>query len=81
VLKRVKRAHELAREGLTETRRGVGALRADAQPVTPAAAGIEALVSEYRSASNAKVTVTIDGAPTDCRTRSGRRWCVWFRNR
>ncbi len=61
VLKRVKRAHELAREGLTETRRAVGALRADAQPVTPAAAGIEALVSEYRSASNAKVTVTIDG--------------------
>jgi signal transduction histidine kinase len=62
VLQRVKHAHELAREGLTETRRAVGALRADPQPATPAVAGIEALVSEYRSASNAKVTVTIDGS-------------------
>jgi signal transduction histidine kinase len=61
VLERVKRAHELAREGLAETRRAVGALRADAGPATPAAAGIQALVSEYRSASHAKVTVTIDG--------------------
>jgi signal transduction histidine kinase len=62
VLQRVKRAHELAREGLTETRRAVGALRADPEPATPAVAGIEALVSEYRSASNAKVTVTVDGS-------------------
>jgi signal transduction histidine kinase len=69
VLERVKRAHELAREGLAETRRAVGALRADAGPATPAAArpgtpaaaGIQALVSEYRSTSHAKVTVTIDG--------------------
>ena len=61
VLERVKRAHGLAREGLAETRRAVGALRADAEPATPAAAGIQALVSEYRSASHAKVTVTIDG--------------------
>jgi signal transduction histidine kinase len=61
VLTRVKRAHELAREGLTETRRAVGALRADVTPAAPAGAGIQALVSEYRSASNAQVTVTIDG--------------------
>jgi signal transduction histidine kinase len=61
VLERVKRAHELAREGLAETRRAVGALRADAGPATPPAAGIQSLVSEYRSASHAKVTVTIDG--------------------
>jgi len=61
VLQRVKRAHELARDGLTETRRAVGALRADPGPAAPAAAGIQALVSDYRSASNAKVTVTIDG--------------------
>jgi len=62
VLMRVKRAHELAREGLTETRRAVGALHADQRPAAPAAAGIQALVSEYRSASDAKVTVTIDGS-------------------
>jgi len=61
VLKRVRRAHQLAREGLAETRRAVGALRADPRPATPAAADIQALVSDYRSASNAKVTVTIDG--------------------
>jgi signal transduction histidine kinase len=62
VLARVQRAHELAREGLTETRRAVGALRADPRPPTAAASDIQALVSEYRSAISAKVTVTIDGS-------------------
>jgi len=61
VLKRVRRAHQLAREGLTETRRAVGALRADPLWATSAAADIQALVSEYRSGSDAQVTVTIDG--------------------
>jgi signal transduction histidine kinase len=60
VLARVERAHELAREGLLETRRAVGALRGD--PVsTPA--GIEALVDEYRQSANAPVELTIDGDP------------------
>jgi signal transduction histidine kinase len=61
VLERVRRAHELAREGLVETRRAVGALRADETEMTPSPAGIESLVAEFRSASNAQVTVSIDG--------------------
>jgi len=63
VLERVKDAHALAREGLSETRRAVGALRGDndAAGVTPAPAGIEALVAEYRSIGNAEVTVSFDG--------------------
>ncbi|MGN6868536.1 MAG: sensor histidine kinase [Solirubrobacteraceae bacterium] len=58
VLARVHRAHELAREGLQETRRAVGALRGDAVP-TPA--GIEALVAEYRAGTDAGAELTIDG--------------------
>ena len=46
VLARVQRAHELARDGLRETRLAVGALRGD--PVS-APAGIEALVADYRA--------------------------------
>jgi signal transduction histidine kinase len=61
VLERVKRAHELAREGLRETRRAVGALRGDENSVTPAPAGIQSLVAEYRSVSHAQVTVSVDG--------------------
>ncbi|HEX5193247.1 MAG TPA: histidine kinase [Solirubrobacteraceae bacterium] len=63
VLERVKRAHALAREGLSETRRAVGALRGDGElggaGATPA--GIDALVADYRSIGNAEVTVSIDG--------------------
>ena len=58
ILARVHRAHELAREGLRETRRAVGALRGD---TVPAAAGIEALVADYRSASDTPIELTIDG--------------------
>jgi signal transduction histidine kinase len=58
ILARVHRAHELAREGLQETRRAVGALRGDAVP-TPA--GIEALVAEYRAGTDAAAELTIDG--------------------
>jgi signal transduction histidine kinase len=54
----VHRAHELAREGLRETRRAVGALRGD---TVPAAAGIEALVDDYRSAGDTPIELTIDG--------------------
>jgi signal transduction histidine kinase len=58
VLARVQRAHQLAREGLQETRRAVGALRGDAVSVP---AGIEALVSDYRSTVDAEAKLTIDG--------------------
>jgi signal transduction histidine kinase len=58
VLARVRRAHELAREGLRETRLAVGALRGDA---LSAPAGIEALVAEYRIGADAAVELVIDG--------------------
>ena len=58
VLSRVQRAHELAREGLRETRLAVGALRGD--PVA-APSAIEALVAEYRTATDAPAQLTIDG--------------------
>jgi len=58
VLARVHQAHELAREGLRETRLAVGALRGD--PVS-APSGIEALVTEYRTATDAPAELTIDG--------------------
>jgi signal transduction histidine kinase len=45
IRERVQRAHELAREGLRETRRAVGALRGD--PVIAAPAAIAALVEQY----------------------------------
>jgi signal transduction histidine kinase len=61
VLARVRRAHELAREGLVETRRAVGALRGDETVTARAPAGIESLVAEFRSGSNAQVVVSIDG--------------------
>ncbi len=65
VLARVQRAHELAREGLQETRRAVGALRGD---VVSAPAGVEALVAEYRAGADVRAEVTIDG---DCARLAG----------
>jgi signal transduction histidine kinase len=58
ILARVRRAHELAREGLRETRLAVGALRGDA---VSAPAGIEALVAEYRTGAEALADLVIDG--------------------
>ncbi len=58
VLARVRRAHELAREGLRETRRAVGVLRGED---VSAPAAIEALVAEYRAAAEAPAELTIDG--------------------
>jgi signal transduction histidine kinase len=58
VLARVRRAHELARAGLQETRRAVGALRGDS---VSAPAGIEALVGDYRATAEAGAQLTIDG--------------------
>jgi signal transduction histidine kinase len=45
IRERIQRAHELAREGLRETRRAVGALRGD--PVIAAPAAIAALVDQF----------------------------------
>ena len=69
ILARVQRAHALAREGLQETRRAVGALREDGTPAPPAVeavsarAAIEALVEEYRVGTDAPAELTIDGGP------------------
>jgi signal transduction histidine kinase len=60
VLARVTRAHALAREGLGETRRAVGALRGEPIAVP---AGIEELVAEYRSEADGAIELTIDGDP------------------
>jgi signal transduction histidine kinase len=68
VLTRVHRAHELAREGLQETRRAVGALRGE--PVS-APAGIEALMAEYRATADASAELTIDGDPARLSGRTG----------
>jgi signal transduction histidine kinase len=58
VLARVQRAHELAKEGLRETRLAVGALRGD---TVAAPAAVEALVAEYRAEADAPAELTIDG--------------------
>ena len=69
ILARVQRAHALAREGLQETRRAVGALREDGTPAAAAVeavsarAAIEALVEEYRTGTDAAAELTIDGDP------------------
>ena len=57
-LARVRRAHELARQGLQETRRAVGALRGDPVSVP---AGVEALVADYRATTDAPVELTLGG--------------------
>jgi signal transduction histidine kinase len=56
---RLDRAHAMARDGLRETRRAVGALRSE--PIA-AQAGVEALVEEYR-AGEGTAELTIDGDP------------------
>ncbi len=61
VLPRVRRAHELARDGLRETRLAVGALRGDGVPVVPAASRIEALVGDFRAAGG-EIELNLDGA-------------------
>jgi signal transduction histidine kinase len=61
VLPRVRRAHELAREGLRETRLAVGALRGADSPVVPAVSRIEALVGDFRAAGG-EVELSLVGA-------------------
>jgi signal transduction histidine kinase len=69
ILARVQRAHALAREGLQETRRAVGALREDGTPAAAAVeavsarAAIEALVEDYRTGTDAPAELMIDGDP------------------
>jgi signal transduction histidine kinase len=64
VLARVDQAHELAREGLRETRRAVGALRGEMVPVPLA---LESLVGEFGGAAE----LTIDADPARLEGRPG----------
>jgi signal transduction histidine kinase len=57
VLARLQQAHQLAREGLQETRRAVGALRGDAPAIRPT---IEALVNTYGVDADAPATLCIN---------------------
>jgi signal transduction histidine kinase len=63
ILARVRRAHELAREGLRETRRAVGALRGDEVAVPDA---LRALAAE------AEATLTVQGDPAALHGDAGR---------
>jgi signal transduction histidine kinase len=47
IRERVQRAHGLAREGLQEARRAVGALHGDAPAAAPAGTAIRALIEQY----------------------------------
>jgi signal transduction histidine kinase len=59
IRERVDRAHQLAREGLRETRRAVGALRGD--PPASIALTIKALVDDYQAEVQAPVEFTLTG--------------------
>jgi signal transduction histidine kinase len=63
VLPRVRRAYELARDGMRETRLAVGALRGEDAVAVPAASRIEALVGDFR-ASGGEIDLRIDSART-----------------
>jgi signal transduction histidine kinase len=56
----VRRAGQLAREGLAETRRAIGALRGDSVPLPEL---LDALVAGYRSNVDSAVAVRITGVP------------------
>lgn len=58
----VVRAGKLAREGLAETRRAIGALRGEALPLPDL---IDALVTGYRADLDAPASLTVDGSPRD----------------
>jgi signal transduction histidine kinase len=59
IRERVERAHQLARDGLRETRRAVGALRND--PPASGALAIKGLVDEYEAEVDAPVEFTLMG--------------------
>jgi signal transduction histidine kinase len=59
IRERVARAHQLARDGLRETRRAVGALRGD-QPV-PVGLTIKAMVDEYQAETDSPVEFALIG--------------------
>ena len=69
LLERVRRAHELAREGLRETRRAVGALRGD--PSASVRARVEALAAEFDSGASVPIMLEFDGNLAGLDERAG----------
>ena len=69
ILARVRRAHELARDGLQETRRAVGALRGETRSVPEA---LRALVSEHRSADGVPLALALDAEPAQLSGDAGQ---------
>jgi signal transduction histidine kinase len=67
---RIERAHELAREGLQETRRAVGALRGE-EPTSPSAT-LEALLADYRLGGEGAATLELEGDPARIDEAAGR---------
>lgn len=59
LLERVEQAYELAREGLVEARRAVGALRSG--QATPVADALTALVVGHRALTSTPVELTVEG--------------------
>jgi signal transduction histidine kinase len=64
----VVRAGQLAREGLAETRRAIGALRGEALPLPDL---LRALATGYRLDLAAPAVVTVDGEPRDLDADTG----------
>ncbi|MFA4928696.1 MAG: sensor histidine kinase, partial [Patulibacter sp.] len=63
IVERLTAAHALAREGLDETRRAVGALRGDAPPLEPA---LRRLLDEHRAAApGPAASLVVDDAVPD----------------
>jgi signal transduction histidine kinase len=68
VVVEIERAHRLAKSGLADTRRAIGALRGDA---LPGAELIPALVEEAQAAHGIRTTLTVEGQPRPVPAEAG----------
>lgn len=68
VVTEIERAHRLAKSGLADTRRAIGALRGDALPGPEL---IAALVEESRAAHGLRTTLTVEGQPRPVPAEAG----------
>jgi len=68
VVTEIERAHRLARSGLADTRRAIGALRGDALPGPEL---LPALVQEVQAAHGLRATLTVDGRPRTVSAEAG----------
>jgi signal transduction histidine kinase len=68
VVTEIERAHRLARSGLADTRRAIGALRGDALPGPEL---LPALVQEVQAAHGLRTTLTVEGRPRPVPAEAG----------